>query len=61
MILLFVPKYDTFVHLSVFWPSDTENRINELKFSDSISLSFKMRLTLVARFCTEPERENMKM
>ena len=26
---------------SVFWPSDTEKRINELRFSDSVSLSFK--------------------
>ena len=37
--------------LSVFWPSDTESRINELRFSDSISLSFKTRLTAVTCFC----------
>ena len=30
---------------SVFWPSDTESRINKLSFSDSVSLSFKTRLT----------------
>ena len=27
--------------MSVFWPSDTESWINELKFSESISLSLK--------------------
>ena len=27
--------------LSVFWPSDTESLINELRFSDSVSLSLK--------------------
>ena len=26
---------------SVFWPSDTESWINELRFSESISLFFK--------------------
>ena len=38
---------DTTLELSVFWPSDTESRINELRFSESISLSFKTRLTSV--------------
>ena len=42
---------DTTVELSVFLLSDTESRINELRFSDSISLSFKMRLTSVTCFC----------
>ena len=32
---------DTTLELSVFWPSDTESQINELRFSESISLSFK--------------------
>ena len=32
---------------SVFWPSDTESQINELRFSDSVSLFFKTRITLV--------------
>ena len=36
---------------SVFWPSDTESCINELRFSDSVSLSFKTRLTSVTCFC----------
>ena len=36
---------DTSFEPSVFWPSDTESRIKELRFSDSISLSFKTRLT----------------
>ena len=47
----YIPIVDTTLELSVFWPSDTESRINELRFSESISLSFKMRLTLVTCFC----------
>ena len=45
------PITDTTLELSVFWPSDTESRINELRFSESISLSFKTRLTSVTCFC----------
>ena len=41
---------DTTSELSVFWPSDTESRINDLRFSESISLSFKTRLTSVTCF-----------
>ena len=37
---------DTSLEMSVFWPSDTESWINELRFSDFVSLSFKMRLTV---------------
>ena len=44
---------DTTFELSVFWPSDTEIRINELRFSDFLSLSFKTRLTSVTCFCGE--------
>ena len=47
----YIPITDTTLELSVFWPSDTESRINELRFSESISLSFKTRLTLVTCFC----------
>ena len=47
-ILIF---YDTMFELSVFWPSDIESQINELRFSDFISLSFKTRLTSVTCFC----------
>ena len=36
--------------LSVFWPFDWEIQINELMFSDSVSLSFKTRLTSVICF-----------
>ena len=43
----YIPINDTTLEMSVFWPSDTESRINELRFSDSISLSFKARLTSV--------------
>ena len=42
----YIPINDTSFELSVFWLSDTESRINELRFSDSVSLSFKTRLTL---------------
>ena len=48
---LYKPINDTSFELSVFWLSDTENRINELRFSGSISLSFKTRLTSVSCFC----------
>ena len=37
----YIPINDTTFVLSVFWPSDTEGRINELRFSESLSLSFK--------------------
>ena len=36
-----VPINDTTFELSVFWPSDTESLSNELRFSDSMSLSLK--------------------
>ena len=49
--LYYIPINDTTLELSVFWPSDTESRINELRFSESISLSFKTRLTSVTCFC----------
>ena len=47
----YIPINNTTFELSVFWASDTESRINELRFSDSISLSFKTRLTSVTCFC----------
>ena len=47
MIVYYISINDPSFELSVFWLSDIESRINELRFSDSISLSFKMRLTLV--------------
>ena len=46
----YIPITDTTLELSVFWPSDTESRINELRFSESISLSFKTRLMSVTCF-----------
>ena len=50
-IFYYIPITDTTLELSVFWPSDTESRINELRFSESITLSFKARLTSVTCFC----------
>ena len=47
----YIPIHDTSFDLSVFWSSDTERRINELRFSESISLSFKTRLMSVTCFC----------
>ena len=49
--IYYIPINDTPFELSVFWPFDTESRINELRFSDSISLSFKTRLTSVTCLC----------
>ena len=49
-ISYYIPINDTSFELSVFWLSDTESRINELRFSDSVSLSFKTRLTSVTCF-----------
>ena len=46
-LIYYIRITDTTLEQSVFWPSDTESRINELRFSESISLSFKMRLTSV--------------
>ena len=40
-LVYYIPITNTTLELSVFWPSDTESRINELRFSESISLSFK--------------------
>ena len=47
----YIPINDTTLELSVFWVSDTESQINELRFSESISLSFKTRLMSVTCFC----------
>ena len=49
----YIPINDTTFKLSVFWPSDTESQINKLRFSDSVSLSFKTRLTSVTSFCSD--------
>ena len=51
MALYYIPINDTTFELSVFWPSDTESCINELRFSDSVSISFITRLTSVTSFC----------
>ena len=46
----YVDLNETSSELSVFWLSDTESRINQLMFSDSVSLSFKTKLTSVPVF-----------
>ena len=51
ILCYYIPINDTALELSVFRPSDTESKINELRFSESISLSFKTRLTLATCFC----------
>ena len=48
-----MPINDTSFELSVFWLSDTDSQINELRFSDSVSLSLKARLTSVTCFCVD--------
>ena len=55
-----IPINDTSFELSVFWPSDTESQINELRFSDSISLSFKRRLKSVTCFMATLRKINFK-
>ena len=45
-----MPIHDTSFELSGFWLSDTESKINELRFADSVTLSFKTRLTSVTCF-----------
>ena len=50
-LFYYIPIIDTTLELSFFWPSDTESRINELRFSESILLSYKTRLTSVTCFC----------
>ena len=49
--IYYIPINDTSFELSVLWPSETESQINELRFSDSVSLSFKTRLTSITCFC----------
>ena len=60
MIVNYIPINDTTFERSVFWPSNTESWINELRFSDSISLSFKTRLTSVTCFCDDITSSNLK-
>ena len=52
-VIYFIPIHvnDTTFELSVFQPSDTESWINELGFSESVSLSFQTRLTSVTCLC----------
>ena len=47
----YIPITDTTLELFIFWPSDTDSQINELRLSESISLSFNTRLTSVTCFC----------
>ena len=49
--IYYIPINDTTFEMSVCWPSDTESWINELRFSDSVSLSFKTRQASVTCFC----------
>ena len=48
--LYYIPINDMTLELSVFWPSDTESRINKLRFSESMSLFFKTKLMSVTCF-----------
>ena len=55
-----IPINDTSFELSVLWPSDTENQIKELRFSDSISLSFKTRIRTVTFYAATLGKVNLK-
>ena len=57
MSFYYIPINDTSFELSVVWPSDIEGRINELRFSDYVSLSFKTRLTSVTCFYGKQKTE----
>ena len=54
------PINDTMFELSAFEPSHTESHINEIRFSDFISLSFKTRLTWVTCFAARLHQINFK-
>ena len=56
----YIPITDTTLELSVFWPSDTESRINELRFSESISLSLKRGLRRLPAFAATLRKVNCK-
>ena len=60
IMFYYIPITDMTIELSVFWPSDRESWINELRFSESISLSYKMRLTLVTAFEATLRKVNCK-
>ena len=47
----YIPINDLKFEMSIFWPSDTESQINKLRFFESVSLSFKTRLTSATCFC----------
>ena len=59
-LIYYIPINDTTFELPVFWPSNIESRINELRFSDSISLSFKTRLTSVTCLAATLCQVNLK-
>ena len=69
LLLLYISYYISFYYkpindssfeLSVFWQSDTERRIKELRFSDSLSLSFKTRPTSANCFAATLRKVNCK-
>ena len=59
-LFTFIPMNDTSFELSIVWLSDTESRINELRFSDSMSLSFKTRLLRLPVFAATLRNVNFK-
>ena len=56
----YIPINDTNFEMSVFWSIATEIQINDLRFSYSISLSFKMRLTPVTCLTATLPKVNFK-
>ena len=58
--IYYLPINNSSFELSVFWLSDTECMINELRFSDSVSLSFKTRLTSVSCFAATLRKVNFQ-
>ena len=49
----YIPIYVTHLLNCLFLPFDTDSQINKLRLSDSVSPSFKTRLTSVNCFCSD--------
>ena len=59
-LIYYIPINDTPFELSDFWLFDTESPTNKLRFSDSLSLSFKTQRRIIKSISSmEPETENM--
>ena len=58
IFLYYIPINDPAFELSVFWPSDTESRINELRFSESNHYLLKRDLRRLPAFAATLRKVN---